>query len=256
MSNKQEIRNVDRLSTDKILLSALLMIEKKHIDFPAIHLDIGSGAGSLIRLLKSKFQIQSFACDYTDTLMKEKDVEVAIANLNYEKLPYPNNTFDIVTCTEVIEHLEHYRETIQEAYRVLKPNGTFVITTPNILNLKSRVRFLIFGFYNLFGPLHFRESELHTAGGHITPIGLFYLNHSLIDAGFSEITVSIDKKQSTSIFWLIFLYLPIKFFSWLIIKNEVKKYKTIDEHNLAYVLQMNSINILVGRTIIVGCKKH
>jgi len=256
MSNKQQSTSVDRLSTDKILLSALKMVEKKHKKFPATHLDIGSGAGSLIKLLKSKFQIKSFACDYTDSLMKEKDVEVAIANLNYEKLPYQNNTFDIVTCTEVVEHLEHYRETIQEAYRVLKPSGTLVISTPNILNLKSRMRFLIFGFFNLFGPLHFRESELHTTGGHITPIGLFYLNHSLIDAGFNEITVSIDKKQSTSIFWLLFLYIPIKCFSWLTIKNEVKKYKTIDEHNLDYVLQMNSIDILLGRTIIVGCKKH
>ena len=187
--------------------------------------------------------------------MAEEGVKVEIANLNTEKLPFTDNAFDIVTCTEVIEHLEHYRETIQEAFRVCKTGGTFVVTTPNILNLKSRLRFLFFGFYNLFGPLHFRESKLYSTGGHITPIGLFYLIHSLVDAGFSEITVRVDKRQTTSFIYLAFLYLPILFVSRLLIKTEIKKYKTVDDENLPYVKKMNSIDILTGRTIVVGCKK-
>jgi hypothetical protein len=104
--------------------------------------------------------------------------------------------------------------------------------------------------------LHFRESELYSTGGHITPIGLFYLNHPFIDAGFDEITVKIDKKQGTSIFWLLFLYFPIKLFSWLTVRNEINKYNTIDSSNIDFVLQMNSIDILTGRTIIVGCKSR
>ena len=251
----KDLQGIDRLSTDKILLGALTMTSKIHDHYPATHLDIGSGAGSLIKLFKSKLDISSSACDYTNTLMKETDVDVRIANLNYEKLPFSDNSFDIVTCTEVVEHLEHYRETIQEAFRVLKKNGSFIVTTPNILNLKSRIRFLFFGFYNLFGPLHFKESNLYSTGGHINPIGLFYLIHSLIDAGFHSIDVAIDKRQSTSIFYLVLLLLPIKFFSWLTIKKEAKKFKTIDQHNLKYVLLLNSIDILIGRTIILGCKK-
>jgi SAM-dependent methyltransferase len=187
--------------------------------------------------------------------MKDQSTKVAVVNLNTEKLPYGDAEFDLVTCTEVIEHLEHYRETLQEAYRVLNENGTLVVTTPNILNLKSRIRFLIFGFYNLFGPLHFRESALHSTGGHITPIGLFYLIHSLIDAGFEKIDITIDKKQTTSIFWLIFLYAPIKILGLLTLQREKNKYNTVDEHNIEYVSRMNSIDILTGRTIIVGCKK-
>ena len=108
----------------------------------------------------------------------------------------------------------------------------------------------------MFGPLHFKESELHSAGGHITPISLFYLIHSLVDADFVDIDVMIDKKQSTSIFWLILLYIPIQLFSALTMKNEIKKYKTIDHSNIAYVKLINSIDILLGRTIVVGCKKR
>ena len=242
-------------STDKILLSAVAMVARKHNNLPGKHLDIGSGDGSLIRLLKEKFPLDSSGCDYTDTLMKDQSTKVAVVNLNTEKLPYGDAEFNLVTCTEVIEHLEHYRETLQEAYRVLNEDGTLVVTTPNILNLKSRIRFLVFGFYNLFGPLHFRESALHSTGGHITPIGLFYLIHSLVDAGFDKIEIAIDKKQGTSIFWLIFLYAPIKILGLLALQREKNKYNTVDEHNIEYVSRMNSIDILTGRTIIVGCKK-
>ncbi len=236
-------------------MATLKTIKAIHHFFPANHLDIGSGKGTLIKLLRKNLAIQSTACDYTDELMSEVDINVDRVNLNYEKLPYPNDSFDIITCTEVIEHLEHYRETIQEAHRVCKKGGTFVVSTPNILNLKSRIRFLFFGFYNLFGPLHFRESKLYSSGGHITPIGMFYLIHSLVDAGFSEIDISIDKRQNTSLIYLVFLYLPVLVISRLLMKQEVSRYKTIDEKNIFYVKKMNSLDILTGRTIVIGCKK-
>lgn len=243
------------LSTTKILDSAVDMVETLDPSFPAEHLDIGSGHGDLIRLLRNRFDVRSSVCDYTDSLMKLPDVSVRVANLNTEGLPFENSAFDLVTCTEVIEHLEHYRYTLREMYRVLKPGGALVLTTPNILNLKSRIRFLIFGFHNLFGPLHFRESNLHSTGGHINPVSFFYLAHSLVDAGFQEIQVSIDKKQGTSKAWLLFLYIPIKLFSKLLLRDEKTKIKTVDEFNEPFVLQINSLDVLLGRTIVVGCKK-
>ena len=226
-----------------------------HKKFPSTHLDVGSGHGDLIRLLRNNFEVTSSACDYTDTLLTLKDVEIKVANLNVERLPYADACFDLVTCTEVVEHLEHYRQTIREIYRVLKPGGTLVVTTPNILNLKSRIRFLIFGFHNLFGPLHFKESVLHSAGGHINPVSLFYLIHSLVDAGFSDVQVAIDKPQNSSSFWLLFLYAPIKVFAAITRRKEIRKYKTIDNHNAVYVNMLNSVDVLLGRTIVVGSVK-
>ena len=231
------------------------MVAKLHSKFPCEHLDIGSGHGDLIQLMRSRFDLQSSACDYTDSLMKLDDVNVKVADLSNQDLPFHDASFDLVTCTEVIEHLEHYRSTLRDVYRVLKPGGTLVLSTPNILNLKSRIRFLIFGFYNLFGPLHVSESQLHLTGGHINPVSYFYLAHSLSDAGFKNIEVTIDKIQKTSMAWVLPLILPIKIFSAFTMIKEVNKYKTVDEYNKGYVLQMNSLDILLGRTIIVGCKK-
>lgn len=243
------------LSTSSILDATVEMIAKIHTNWPSEHLDIGSGHGDLIALMKGRFQVHSQACDYTDKLMELPDVTVRVADLNKEPIPFENDRFDLITFTEVVEHLEHYRETLREIFRVLKPGGSLVLTTPNILNMKSRMRFLFFGFYNLFGPLHMRESNLHSTGGHINPVSFFYLSHSLLDAGFEDITVSIDKIQSTSRFWWFLLGLPIKFISKLAIKKEKTKYGTVDQHNEQYVEMMNSPNLLLGRTIIIGCKK-
>ena len=247
------------LSTDKILNGAAslatTMVGQTTKSSPIQHLDIGSGHGELIEILRTKSDLISFACDYTEKLMKLDAINVDVVDLNVENLPYKASSFELVTCTEVLEHLEHYRETIREVHRVLKDDGVFILTTPNILNLKSRVRFLIFGFYNLFGPLHFKESELHSAGGHINPISLYYTIHSLVDAGFKDFEITIDKRQTTSWFWLIPLFAPIKLFSYITRRREKARYGTIDEHNEKYVLLMNSLDILLGRTLIVGCRK-
>lgn len=243
------------LSTSVIIESAVTMVAAKHDVFPAIHLDIGSGHGDLIQALRQRFNVHSSACDYTDTLMQLPDVQVSVADLNVQGLPFEDSTFDLVTCTEVIEHLEHYRYTIREMFRVLKPGGTLVLTTPNILNLKSRVRFMVFGFYNLFGPLHVRESLLHEAGGHINPVSLFFLAHALMDAGFENIKTGIDKRQGTSTFWLILLYLPVKIFGASAFRIAKNKFHAIDKHNEQFVKKMNSMDVLLGRTLVVGCKK-
>jgi 2-polyprenyl-3-methyl-5-hydroxy-6-metoxy-1,4-benzoquinol methylase len=243
------------LSTDKILHSAAKMAKRMKLQSAVRHLDIGPGHGELIEILRTDLKLTSDACDYTDTLMQLSDVRVDVRDLNIEKLPYMDGTYDLVTCTEVLEHLEHYRETLREVYRVMKPDGVFVLTTPNILNLKSRIRFMVFGFYNLFGPLHFNESELHSAGGHINPIGLYFLIHSLVDAGFKNIQVDIDKRQGTSFLWLLFLYLPIKSISFFVKRREKSRFKTIDRHNERYVDMINRVDILLGRTLIIGCNR-
>jgi len=51
-----------------------------------------------------------------------------------EKLPFPDNYFDKVMMSEVIEHLLDWREGIKETRRVLKSGGSVVISTPNKLS--------------------------------------------------------------------------------------------------------------------------
>ena len=51
-----------------------------------------------------------------------------------------------VDLVEVIEHIENQPQLLREISRVLKPGATLLVSTPNVLNVMSRVRFLFTGF--------------------------------------------------------------------------------------------------------------
>jgi ubiquinone/menaquinone biosynthesis C-methylase UbiE len=98
-----------KLSTDKILKSALCLLTKNKSNLTGNYLDIGSGTGELIQLVKDRFNVNSYAVDYTKSLIKIPSQEVDVADLNDCSLPYDDNFFDAITFTEVIKHLENSR---------------------------------------------------------------------------------------------------------------------------------------------------
>lgn len=76
----------------------------------------------------------------TEYNVKKCDIEI-------EKLPFGDKSFDIVLMMQVIEHLGRDPVwALQETKRVLKPNGVFVLSTPNFFCLKN-FAFLIFKGY-------------------------------------------------------------------------------------------------------------
>lgn len=244
------------MSTQNIYAAVLRLAQQRAAVQPfRQHLDVGAGTGELIRRVQAQFQVASSACDYTDQLMKLPGQRVEIANLNSQPLPYAANAFDLLTATEVIEHLEHFRETLREFYRVLEPGGLCVLTTPNILNLNSRLRFLWFGYWNLFGPLPVKHSALYSTGGHINPVSYFYIAHALMDAGFDQVAWTVDKPQRSAIPKLLLFYPFIRLFGALAYRKEVSKYRTIDEQNAPLVRAMNDSKMLLGRTVVVSAVK-
>jgi ubiquinone/menaquinone biosynthesis C-methylase UbiE len=245
------------LSTEKILLAVCreacrcFTSSSESIN----HLDVGAGNGELIKLIGSQISTKSYACDYTEGLMELDGQSVDICDLNNQKLPYDDNTFDLVTFTEVIEHIENHRFTLSEIARVLKPGGFVILSTPNILNLKSRIRFLFCGFWNLFGPLKVGDRKLESTGGHINPMHYFLMIHSLLESGFEIEDETCDKIQSSSLFLLILFFFPVKIFSFFHFLKEKKKYHSIDSRNEKFVKNMNSFLLLTARTIIVSARK-
>ncbi len=79
-----------------------------------------------------------------------QDKNIAILNIEEAQFPYKNNFFDLVLCSEVIEHLPHSPVfPLTQMYRVAKQNGFLIITTPNITRLINRVK-LFFGISILY----------------------------------------------------------------------------------------------------------
>ena len=219
-------------------------------------LDIGAGSGDLLGLLHQTWpNMQANACDYHIERFALKDVPVTQLDLNTHPLPYPDASFDLVTCSEVLEHVENYRAVLREIRRVLKPGGLMVITTPNVLNMKSRLRYLVCGFANLFGPLPVKNQDRFHTSGHITPIPYFYLAHAMLDCDFCNLQLDTDKLQGSSRL-LGILFAPLVYFGWSqFLRLERNRYHTLGKENMPYVAQHNSQLIRLGRTIVVSAFK-
>lgn len=109
---------------------------KKHK--PAKILDAGCGRGFYIKLFSYlTFPKKIVGIDISETYTQkaktitqnDKRVEVAVASIY--KLPFKDNYFDCVVCSEVLEHLDDDLKALQELRRVLKPNGILLITVPH-----------------------------------------------------------------------------------------------------------------------------
>jgi len=79
--------------------------------------------------------------------------EVRACDLASHALPYDDGTFDVLNFSEALEHLNfNPLPVIREFWRVLKPGGVAIITTPNAVRLGRRLQFL--AGRNVFADLH------------------------------------------------------------------------------------------------------
>ena len=68
-------------------------------------------------------------------------IQVLWADLD-DSLAFMDETFDVVVIGELLEHIREPWQLIGQAYRVLRPGGSLVGSTPNGFRLKNRLRFL------------------------------------------------------------------------------------------------------------------
>lgn len=172
------------------------------------------------------------------------------------RLPYDAGAFDLVCSLEVIEHVEDQFAFLREAHRVLKPGGTLVASTPNVLNMNSRWRTLHSGFAQLFDPLPLEGSRdiVHTSG-HIHPVSYYYLAMALRTAGFRTVSVTYDHVKRSAVFQLL-LFSPAILVGRLgfLLRMRRKRRREM-EQNREYVATMNSWGMLTSRSVIVVATK-
>lgn len=83
-----------------------------------------------------------------------------VVDLNSEKIPFKNATFDMIVASEVIEHLFFPNSFLKELHRILKKGGILIITTPNLLYWGNRLNFLL-GKFKYTQEGIFDESHIH-----------------------------------------------------------------------------------------------
>lgn len=65
-------------------------------------------------------------------------------DLESDNLPFPDNSFDVIILSEVLEHLNfHPQNVFLEMARVLKKKGRVIITTPNLCRLNNIMKLIV-----------------------------------------------------------------------------------------------------------------
>lgn len=112
-------------------------------------LDVGCGNARDILIFAKNGSI-CVGIDFSEGMIREgkKDIDgVGLKNIDLligsgTHLPFKNETFDKVSCSEIIEHIPNYENAVVEMKRVLKKHGKLVITTPNWHSLNGLLRIL------------------------------------------------------------------------------------------------------------------
>lgn len=102
-------------------------------------LDVGCGAGTLlIEALDQKWDAAGI--EISEPSVKHlKKLGIKVFQGDLELAKYPDDTFDVVTSVEVLEHIEEPDRLLEEIYRILRPGGLFWGTTPHGKGASARL---------------------------------------------------------------------------------------------------------------------
>ncbi len=168
-------------------------------------LDIGCGNGFFLRNLEQRLSSARFELHGVDFSKFEieraqtdpRHSKIRFFQANAEKgLDFPESHFDVIFSGEVIEHLYDPDTFLDQIFRILKPGGTLVLTTPNLLSWLNRI-LAVLGIQPVTYEASVRDARLGfgflkalkkdtVPAGHIRLLTYLALHDLVRRAGFTE----------------------------------------------------------------------
>ncbi len=176
-------------------------------------LDVGCATGMLLAELKKKgweeqgVEVCAPSAEYG---MRERGVRIFIGTV--QEAAFPAESFHVVHASHLIEHLGDPAAFLMEAYRILLPGGSLIITTPNVAGFQARILrtrwrsaiadhmylFSLSLLKRLFRQSGFRIERWKTWGGiasGLAPAGIkFCVDRLAKSAGFGDVMVIRARK--------------------------------------------------------------
>ena len=213
-------------------------------------LEIPAGEGALAWRL-SQLGYEVTGGDVDPAFFKVPFLKCIYLDMN-RTFPVEDGAFDYISCIEGIEHLENHFGFIRECHRVLRPNGRLILSTPNILNIASRLKYLLSGFYSLCpGPIN--EFSAVPVFDHINPLTYYQLRYMLHTNGFRIERVCTDLYRR-SCYGLIFLYPFVRLAMLRTMRKETDAQQRLANREIRKA--MGSRDLFLGRTLIVSAVKQ
>ena len=131
-------------------------------------LDVGCGTGGLSRVLHESGYLQLAGCDWLaeDEVDGPPGFAYRQVDLNRDGLSgYSDAGFDVIVCSDVVEHLENPAAILREFARVLRPGGTALVSLPNAFNALERLSWLMRG-----NSTRYKREKSTNEFGHISVI--------------------------------------------------------------------------------------
>ncbi len=163
--NRLSSTNIALHSTEYLvyhyLYKSLQFAIDKYVDGKLI--DIGCGNKPYSQWLKEKSK-EHIGCDIIQSSSNCVDVICEAT-----KIPLPDNSFDTAFSTQTIEHVGDFQLMVNEAYRLLKPGGHFIVSGPMYWPLHEEPydfhRFTKHGFAHTLNTAGFEVVEIIPNGG-------------------------------------------------------------------------------------------
>jgi SAM-dependent methyltransferase len=213
---------------------------------PAIALDISAGDGLSTRMLEER-RWRVYPTEY-----HPRRKGWTAVNLD-DDLPFRSNTFDLVMMLEVVEHLADIPHILGEIARVLKPGGVAILSTPNRLNVTSRLHHLLSGFYKgRRAPLPYHYRVADGRNWHVMGLNDFHwMAHGF---GLHLDALGNSKRKLKTQILAALMYFPIAAFSHFLYVRGVEDL-TQRKINRELFRLMTSANCLINENIVMRFRK-
>jgi SAM-dependent methyltransferase len=107
---------------------------RAHLTTRSHVLDLGCGRGGVVELFWRDVKLAVGLDPDVPSLAEHRSPGMPVIRGRGEHLPFASESFDLIVCLWVMEHLERPEEVFDEVRRVLRPGGHFVFLTPNLHN--------------------------------------------------------------------------------------------------------------------------
>lgn len=162
-------------------------IKKKSSFAKGTLLDVGSGS----------CPFEKYFSNHVEKYLKHEHPHAQRENIHYDyvselpKINAPGNTFDTVVCFSVLEHVSEPFETIKEINRILKENGTLILSVPQYWHLHDEpYDFLRFTKYSLIEKISnsgFKILYIKELGKSFSVVGQAFCNAIILHFNLNHV---------------------------------------------------------------------